>query len=345
MTTVLVTGATGSLGSAVSRRLIEQGAAVVALVAPGDGPGGLHRHTGDYEPRCGDVRDAAALRRAMRHVDEVYHLAGVAAPFNRLRPLMEQVNVAGAANVARAAADAGVSRLVHTSSIAAIGYPSPGERADESFDFARSVVRNSYMLTKRSGEQAVLAVGDQTGLPVVVVNPAAVIAPYSHRRHGWASLVERARRGRLRVYPPGGVSVCSVRDLVDGQLAAMRTGRPGERYILTTADLSYRELFTLACQVVHARPPRRGAPAAAVRLAGRFGQMLAHLYRDAARSPVLVPENAELAVRMFCYDSGKARRELNLIADGIGSIRASIAEVDRWLAKGDHGARTGTGRA
>jgi dihydroflavonol-4-reductase len=342
VTTTLVTGGTGSLGSALTRSMIDDGADVAVLVPPGEGLGGLTGYQGRFAVRRGDVRDHAALRRAMTGIGQVFHLAGVAAPLNRLHGLMCEVNIAGARNVARAAAEAGVSRFVHTSSVAAVGYPPPAEVADERFDFARSVVRNSYMLTKHAGERAVLEVGRHTGMPVVVLNPGPVIAPHSHLRYGWAALLHQARRHRLTVYPPGGVSVCTARYLVAGQLAAMRHGQPGERYILCTADLSYRELFGHACRVAGVPPPRWAAPAGAMRLAGWLGWAWSLLVRDPARSPLLVPENAELAVRCFRYDGGKARRDLGLCP---GDVTESIAEVNEWLTKGDVHAVAGPARA
>ena len=332
MSRVLVTGATGSLGSALARRLIADGADVVALVMPGDAPNGLAPCQGQFERREGDVRDPDALARAMKGIDTVYHLAGIAVTLNRLHLQMEAVNVVGTRNVAEAAATAGVQRLVHTSSISAIGYPPRGEIADETFDFQRSVTTNSYMITKRAGEQELLRVGRRTGLPVVVVNSSAVIAPYSHRRYGWASLVDTARRGRLSVYPPGGVALCGTEDFVNGHLAAMEYGRPGERYIISTTNLTHRELFTMICRTVGAKPPSYGASPRAVRAVARLGALWAKTVRDPMRSPFLVPENAELAVNTFFYNTSKAEAELGFEAT---TLTDSVVQVRDWLEKED----------
>ena len=174
MTAVLVTGGTGSLGSALARRLVEDGRDVSVLVPPGEGLGGLAAYAGQFKVVSGDVTVPASLQAAVRGVEEVFHLAGEPTLLNRLAPRMQQVNVAGAAAMAAAAARAGVRRFVHTSSVSAIGYPPPGEVADEAFDYARTVTRNAYSDTKRAGEQAVLAVGAATGMDVVVVNPSEI---------------------------------------------------------------------------------------------------------------------------------------------------------------------------
>lgn len=337
MTRVLITGASGSLGSALARHLIDSGRDVVAMLPPGDGPGGLVNHIGRYEVRRADVRDPQALTAAMRGIDEVYHFAGIAITLNRLHALMEEVNVRGSANVAAAARAAGVRRLVHASSVAAVGYPPQGEIADEDFDIARSASCDSYLLTKRAGERELLRAWRSGGPEVVIVNLSAVIAPYSHRRYGWARLVASARKGQLTACLPGGAAMCSVEDMVYGMTAAMAQGRPGRRYIVASVNLSHRELFTLICRIVGVSGPRFTVPATVVRIAGRGGAVVAALRRDPMRSPLVVPENAELACNWLFYDTTRARRELGLNPT---PLDASIAAVDRWLTQdeGDPGA-------
>jgi len=331
MTPILVTGATGSLGSALVRALVADGEQVSALVLPGDRLGGIEPVRRDVQIRFADVRDAATLDAAFRGVEIVYHVAGVAVTLNRLHRQMLAVNVDGARNVAEAAARAGVRRLVHTSSISAVGYPPDGEIADERFDMTRSVCTNSYAETKTIGERALLEIAERRGLDAVVVNPSAVIAPYSDLRYGWAGFVQMARRGALRVYPPGGVALCGIDDLVTGFRAAAAHGRAGERYILSTRNISYRDLFGLVCQMADAPPPRLGVSAGVVRAAGRAGRVVSMLYRNPYRSPFLVPENAELSVHHLYYNSEKAQRELGFVPT---SIEGSIRQVQAWLSGG-----------
>jgi nucleoside-diphosphate-sugar epimerase len=338
MSRVLITGGTGSLGSMLARRLIEDGCRPAVLIPPGAGLGGLTEYQGRFEVVTGDLTDPASLSEAVRGITEVYHLAGEPILLNRLGERMHRINVLGAQSMAVAAARAGVRRFVHTSSVSAVGYPPDGEVADESFEFGRTVTRNAYLVTKRAGEQAVLEVGRQTGMPVVVVNPAGVVAPYSHRRYGWAALVDSALRGRLTGWFPGGVALCSGADLVRGQTAAMRVGRPGERYILSSANLSYRELFGLVCATLGQRPPRFGVPAALLRAAAVVCRVYAGMLREPLRSPLLVPENAALAVRTLYYDPARARRELGLTGDR-AELADSIRDTARWLTTGSAHAR------
>ncbi|WP_186780117.1 NAD-dependent epimerase/dehydratase family protein [Streptomyces salinarius] len=332
MTRILITGASGSLGSAFARDRIEAGDDIVGLLREDEGPGGLVHHVGHFEPRYADVRDPEALSRAMQGIDEVHHFAGVAVTLNRLHRAMEEINVRGTGNVVRAAGGAGVRRVVYASSISAIGYPRPGERADEDFDVARSVTRNSYMLTKRSGERAALSAADATGTEVVMVNLGAVIAPYSHPKYGWAMLVDNVRRGRMRAYPAGGLAMCAVEDMVQGMRAAMAKGHHGRRYIVASANLSYRELISQICHVVGAREPRFQVPTPLVHAAGLAGAAVSALLRDPMKSPFIVPENAALMVRQLYYDTTRAQQELGLRPT---ALHDSIAAVARWLDEGD----------
>jgi len=334
---IVVTGATGSLGSALVRHLVGDGAEVTAMVMPGERLGGIAGVRDLIDIRFGDVRDRDSLTRAFDGAGVVYHLAGVAVTLNRLHRRMIAINVDGARNVAEAAALAGVGRLVHTSSISAIGYPPDGTIADENFDPTRSVCTNSYAQTKTIGERAVLEVADHRGLDAVVVNPSAVIAPFSDLRYGWAGFVDMARRGMLKIYPPGGVALCAVDDLVSGLRAAADRGRVGERYILSTRNIMYRDLFPLVCDIVGTPPPTRGVSTATVRAAGRVGSAVSTLYRNADRAPFFVAENAELTVHQLFYSSEKAQRELGFAPS---SIDDSIKQVSSWLSEGDIDARS-----
>lgn len=324
----LVTGATGSLGSNLTRRLVKEGAEVVVFKPYGERLGELTPLARNLEVRFGDVRDLASVRRAMRGVRRVFHLAGLAAPLNnRLAQAMWEINVVGAHHVAVAALESGVERMVHTSSIAAVGFPPNGVIADESFDYRDSVLENAYSISKHWGERAVLGV-HTLGLPIVVLNPAAVMAPGGSRRFGWPALVDRARRGRIPFYPPGGTAMCAVADLIDAQLKAMDRGRPGERYIVSTANVAYQELGTMVAEVVGARPPRVAAPRWALRAAGWLGGVANALRADPLSAPVVLPETVALMARTVFYDQSRSVRELGVTQS---SLRESVREVFDWL--------------
>jgi dihydroflavonol-4-reductase len=323
---VLVTGATGCIGSILVRRLLGDGARIAILKRPADRLGGLTSLRTEFEVRFGDVTDAGSLPRAMRGVETIFHLAGVVAPLNRLAARMWEVNVVGAYNVAQAALQARVDRLVHTSSIAAIGYPPDYLIADESFPSAESVVETAYSITKRRGEALVLGLA-QFGLDVVVVNPSAVLAPGGDPKFSWTALIDAAARRRLRAVPAGGTAVCTAHDLVDGQCKAMNLGRSGQRYILSTANISYSDLGRLITAEVHVSPPVTRAPAWALAAAGHVNAGLAALHHDPYASSALVPENVALMTRRLYYDQSRAVRELGLTQS---PLEPAIQEMARW---------------
>lgn len=221
---VLVTGGGGYLGGALVAELVRLGEPVTVMAGPGD----LADVAGQpgVEVVRADVTDERSVDDAVRGASAIYHLAGIASPNSRLAHDIWKVNVLGTHHVARSALRHGVERVVHVSSTAAIGYPPDGVVADEDFDPRDSVVDNVYAATKRAGERIMLDFAER-GLPVVVVNPAAVFAPSTGTARSWQGLLAIARRGLLRVVPSGGTAVCAAHDFVAGTTAAMVKGEPG----------------------------------------------------------------------------------------------------------------------
>ncbi|WKG02924.1 NAD-dependent epimerase/dehydratase family protein [Mycolicibacterium sp. HK-90] len=316
---ILVTGGAGYLGSALVAELVCNGEAVTVMTGPDDRaaqPGGLG---GGVEVVRADVTDAGSIDSAMRGISHVYHLAGIASPNSRLAHSIWNVNVLGAYHVAQSALRHGVHRVVHVSSTAAIGYPPDGVVADELFDVGDSVLDNVYAATKRAGERVMLDFGER-GLDVVVVNPAAVFAPASGPPRSWQGLLAAARRGVLRGVPPGGTAVCSARDFVVGATAAMAKGGSGERYILSSANLTYRRIAELLVEAVGRSHRVHTLPMGLFRAAGAGNRAVRDLIGNPRHDDALVPENVELMARHVYYTSGKAEREL-------GMSRMSAAEL------------------
>jgi dihydroflavonol-4-reductase len=324
---ILVTGATGCLGSNLTRRLISEGAEVVVFKRHGDSLGPLGVLRKSFEVRFGDVRSIESVRRAMRDIKYVYHLAGIPIPLNRLEREMWEVNVSGTFNVCKAAFEHRVHRLVHVSSTAAIGYPPHAMSASESFDFADSVSTNAYSITKKRGEEIALGF-NCPDFEVVVVNPSAVIAQGSNLHYGWAALVGAVKRGYLQVVPGGGSGFCAAADLVNGLFRAMAVGQAGERYILNSENLSYLELARLISTVVGVGPPKFVSPDWILRLIGIVNDGVAVLRSDPRSSPMLVSENVDLVSRRLYYDQSKAVVRLGLTQT---PIIEAVRELYEWV--------------
>lgn len=321
-----MTGATGCVGSNVTRALVARGERVAIFRLPNDSLAALGDAAARVEHRVGDVRDFESVARAMAGVSRVYHVAGIAVPLNALHAQMMAVNVRGTENVARAALEAGVGRLVHTSSISAVGFPPRGVVADERFPFNGGRFHHSYVSTKRLGEQVMLEYV-RRGLDAVVLNPTPVMAPGGSLRHGWAELVLKIKQGRLPFYPGGGQGVTTGRDVVDAHLKAMERGVRGERYIVNTLNLTFRELWSTVARVVGAPRPRVRVPDAAIRAASQLGSLYATLRGDPLNGPILVKENVFMLTGLHHYDQAKAVRELGISQS---SLEEAVQEVYAW---------------
>ena len=249
---VLVTGGTGFVGSQI----------VAALVRRGDAVRVLHRATSKLimleglpvEHVLGDVQEPEAVARAVAGCDLVFHVAAVASYWRTQREQVYRVNVEGTRIVMEACLAAGVPRVVHTSSVAAIGIPRNGRPADESATFDAFSATFAYADSKHRAEAVVLQAVAR-GLPAVIVNPGAIYGAGDHNLISGSMVLELARRS-VPLVPDGGLCVVDIDAVVQGHLAAAERGRIGERYILGGENLTLLEIATEICAVVGRRAPR-----------------------------------------------------------------------------------------
>jgi dihydroflavonol-4-reductase len=260
MKNVLVTGATGFIGSNLVEALLKDGCNVKILRRRESDMRALEGL--EAEPCLGDVRDAAAVLDAVKGCDTVFHAAAIVSYWKRERPLMEAVNVGGTRNVVDACLKSGVRRLIHTSSVAAIGFPGHGMTADENTMFNWEPYDIGYRNTKWAAEQEI-ARGVKLGLDAVMVNPSVVIGPRDIHFHG-GQLIRDIYHKRIFYYVNGGMSVAYVKDVVRGHLLAADRGRTGERYILSGESLSHREIISTIAEIVGGIKPFFRMPSAAV---------------------------------------------------------------------------------
>ncbi len=305
---VLVLGATDLVGNNVLRAAIEAGWETVAF----DWPKRRRCHpaleTLSVEIAPGVPEDPQALRRAMKRCEVVFHAAGYAPPnslrhAHRLREAREHV-----AHVLRAAGEAEIGRLVFTSSVSTIGRPdSPTRLPDEWNNYRLGNVAHPYWDAMLAQEEAVLAFGREGKIPVVVVNPAAVVGPYDFQMESAGPVLEMARRGTRR-YLPGKVSITDVRDVAKGHILAATQGRPGERYILAGHNITRPEMVATL-----ARACKRPAPDKPVNLI-RFGRMTRFSERlvclGQPNRPFPLSRELEAIQQCWWYDSSKAKSEL-----------------------------------
>lgn len=305
---ILVTGATGFLGSVLVRQLLAEGEPVRILRRASSALDLLGDAAGRVEHAVGDVTDAGSVRTAMRGVEHVYHTAafvgfGGAQDAERLRA----VNVGGTANVVDAALEAGVRRLALTSSQAALGRPeTPAGVIDETAEWTASRLNTAYARSKHDAELEVHR-GIAEGLDAVIVNPAVIFGP-GRPGENTMEIVEKARRG-LPAVPAGGTSVVDVEDVAAGHRAAMGRGETGERYFLGAENLTWEEIFGTLAEAFGKPAPRVVLPPALALAAGAASEALGALTR---RRPALTRETARVSSRFYRYDNTKARERLGV---------------------------------
>jgi dihydroflavonol-4-reductase len=298
----LVTGATGKVGHAVALALLARGDHVRALVRSAEKARRLL--PAEVELAEGDVTDESSVRSALEGSELVFNAMGLPEQWLRDPTVFDRVNAGGTKTVARAARDAGVRRLVHTSTID-VFHAERGGRLDETHvaDYPKGT---AYERSKQRAEEEALAARD--GLEVVVVNPAGVYGPgpsasASFDRDLFAPLV----RKRLPALPPGGTGVAYVEGVARGHLAAAERGRDGERYILCDRHVSLRELSeTVVAVAGRGRvPPTLPVPVA--RTMAAAGEAVARVIR---RPPLLPKGQLHFFMWDAKPDSSKAQREL-----------------------------------
>lgn len=312
MKTVLVTGATGFLGSHLVRQLAARGEVRVRALA--------RRPLADLEAVhvervCSDVTgvrdafgDGVPLSEAMRGCEEVYHLAGFVSRDERDGAAMMRVHVDGTRRVLRAAQEAGVRRVVVASSSGTIAVSrEPEPVPDETAPFAVELVgRWPYYLSKIYQEKVALELAGELGIEVVIVEPSLLLGPGDLRQSSTQDVVRFLFR-EIPVVPEGGLSFVDVRDAAAGAIAAMERGRPGERYLLGGPNWSFAEFFGRLERVSKVRAPVLRVP----RKVALWGAtLLEHWYRSRGNEPPVDRVSFEMAQLFWYCDSSKAKREL-----------------------------------
>jgi dihydroflavonol-4-reductase len=306
---VLVTGATGFLGSHIARELA--GAHDVrVLVRPQSSRRLL---TGiRVEEAVGDMLEPATLVEACRGMDAVVHAAANMRGAGGAEARVGS-HTLGARHLAAAAQRAGLRRFVYVSSVAALGIPddppAPTDAQagvmDERHEWNAPPEMWPYGYAKVQSERQILAAGDSR-MDVVIVNPSVVLGPGDVHRVSNA-IVWWMLQGRILPVIDGGLGVVHVRDVAEGARAALERGRAGERYILSGANLRVVELLNIVAEAAGRPPPRLRIPYRLGRALADGSDAVGRLWPPAAR-PVLL----QLTGRYFYYDNGKARRELGI---------------------------------
>ncbi len=304
---ILVTGATGFIGATLTRQLVEAGAEVRILRRATSRLDLLGETAHRIEHALGDVTDPQSVRAAMQGVGQVYHAAAYLGFGGwRERERLYRINVTGTAHVIDAALEAGVERLVHTSSVAALGRPEHHDGAlDEDAAWQASRANTAYALSKHAAELEIHR-GIAEGLDAVLVNPSLVFG-VGRAGENTVQIAEKIRAGRLPAVPTGGTNVVDVEDVAGGHLRAMQHGRTGERYLLGGENLSWRVIIETLARALGVPAPRRTLTPGLALALGTLFEAVAFVTRG---RPLMTREMARQSARSYTYDNRKAVAEL-----------------------------------
>jgi dihydroflavonol-4-reductase len=320
---VFLTGGSGFIGGALTARLLARGDEVVAL-ARSDEAAAKVRSRGAEVVR-GDLLDEDSLAAGMAGCATAYHVAAINTHCPDDPGLMMQTNVGGAANAVRAAARAGIGRLVFTSSAASVGEPA-GTVGREDTEHRGSYL-SVYDRSKHHGEQAVLREGQRLGVEVVAVNPSSVQGP--GRLEGNGKLIIAYLNGKLRVFVDTYVSVVDIRDTVEAHVLAGERGAPGERYVLNGATIPATEAVEIVSELSGVSHRVRMVPPAVARAAAALAQAAA---RVRGRTSSMCPARVRTILHGHRYDGSRAERELGLTYTPIAETFART--IDWAVAEG-----------
>jgi dihydroflavonol-4-reductase len=303
VTRTFITGGTGLIGTALVTRLLERGDEVVAL-ARSDAAAATLDARGAQIVR-GEAYDEDALTRGMDGCSQAFNVAGINTLCVEDSAEMERVNVGGAVAAVRAAARAGVARLVHTSSAATLG-EEPGTIGRETTPH-RGWYLSTYERTKTEGERAAMANARELGQDLVCVNPSSVQGP--GRTGGTARFLLAFLDGRLKVFVPTNISLIDIDDCVSGHLLAAERGVAGERYVLNGFALPIRDALALAGDVAGVQQKPRLLPRPVATVAASIAE---RAFKLAGRKPPVCREMVRTLLHGHRYDGSRAERELGL---------------------------------
>lgn len=322
MTRILVTGANGHIGANVVRACLKAGYEVVGFVRRGSDQRGLSGLPIDLT--WGDIRDRAAVDRAIRGCDAVMHLAAVFNTQSRDPEVVVRPALEGAENVLRASAEYGVSRVVYTSSVVAIGPADSPDNPRTGADWNGSP-SGAYYVAKTESEGRAWELAESLSVPMVVLNPGAVLGQYDYRVTPSMRYIVQMLNG-VAIAVPGGLTFVDVRDVADAHVRALERGVPGERYPVAGANLTFRQLARAVTDLAGGRVPYFPLPRWAI---GPAIGPVEWGMRLVGRPPLVTRvEVREILGRYFYVDTSRTREVLGM------TFRAPDEYLDqaiRWM--------------
>ncbi|HEX3916724.1 MAG TPA: hopanoid-associated sugar epimerase [Caulobacteraceae bacterium] len=302
---ILVTGATGFVGSAVLRALEARGARVRVLARPTSPRLNLEGAACDVV--VGDMTDPVSMAGALAGVRYLFHVAADYRLWARDPNEVRRANIVGAQVVMEAALAAGVERIVYTSSVATLRAPDTPTIVDETAALPDGGGVGAYKQSKVASERLVERMVAERGLPAVIVNPSTPIGPRDIKPTPTGRMVVEAATGKIPAFVDTGLNLVHVDDVAEGHLLALEKGRIGERYILGGKDLSLREMLADIAALTGRKAPTTALPRGPLYPLAFIAEGIAQI---TGKAPMLTRDALDMAAHHMFFSSAKAEREL-----------------------------------
>lgn len=321
---ILVTGATGFVGSAVARLVAARGRELAVLARAGADRSNLAGL--DADVREGDLNDPGTLARALVGCDTLFHVAADYRLWTRDPRELYRTNVDGTRAIMHAALAANIDRIVYTSSVATLGNPGDGTPGNETTPVSVDDMIGHYKRSKFLAERAVDELVTTHELPAVIVNPSTPIGPRDIKPTPTGRVVRDAQAGRLPAYVDTGLNIAHVDDVAAGHLLALDHGQIGRRYILGGEDLSLREILTMIAEICGRPPPRIRLPRSLIFPVAYASEAWAWLTRGP--EPQATVDGLRMAKKKMFFDSSRAIAELGYEAR---PARRALEDAIAWF--------------
>ncbi len=301
---VFVTGATGFVGSWLVKKLLEQGHNVDVLVRK---PSALTLKHPNLNVFKGDITKSSTVEQMKENTDVVYHLAGFIAYRKKDRPMMDKVNVEGTKIVVDTCIKKNIGKLIHMSSTCAVGVSFDGKNPlTEKSKFNIKNLNFGYFETKRLAEEYVLKKCNEGLINATVLNPSTIYGAGDAEK-GSRGIQLKVAKGKFPFYPPGGVNIIGIDEVVDCLIKSVKLGKNGERYILSGENITIKSLFESIAEAAGKKKPSIKLPKLLLSIFGSIGDIVTHF---GGRFPIS-GENAKISSLYHWFDSSKAQKEFN----------------------------------
>jgi dihydroflavonol-4-reductase len=322
---ILVTGGSGFVGSHLVRALLSRGEDVRCLVRESSRLDNLKDLPVEFA--YGDLRDTDSLGKAMKGCKRLYHCAADYRLWAKDPSELYESNVNGTRNIMQAAFNAGVDRVIYTSTVGALGLNDDGTPASEETPVALEDMIGHYKRSKFLAEREVenFIAG---GLPVVIVSPSTPVGELDIKPTPTGKIIVDFLRGKMFGFVDTGMNLIDVRDVAEGHILAAERGKPGEKYILGNRNLTLKEIFDLLAEITGLASPKMRVPNLVAETYARVENFWS--IKIAKREPFAPLESVKMSQHKMWFDSTKAVRELGLPQH---AIESALRRAVNWFQK------------